>query len=119
MVKLDQIKLSNSGLTKFFSPIEARIMEVLWSEKELPTAELTRKTQVPLSSVAGTLDRLVKAGYVERRIEKIDGRPRYIYSAVHTPEEAAGEITKRVLDNLVETFGEVAVEYFSKYGGRR
>jgi predicted transcriptional regulator len=119
MVKLDQINLSNNGLTKFFSPIEAKIMEVLWSENELLTAELTRKTQIPLSSVAGTLDRLVKAGYVERRIKKINGRPKYIYSAVHTPEEAAGEITKRVLDNLVETFGEVAVEHFSKYEGRK
>jgi predicted transcriptional regulator len=119
MVKLDLINLSNRGLTKFFSPIEARIMETLWSEGELPTARITERTGISLSSVAGTLDRLVKAGYVERRVERIGGRAKYIYSPVYSPEEMAGEITRRVLDNLVETFGEIAVEHFSRYGADR
>ena len=59
MVKLDRINLSNEGLTKFFSPIEAQIMEVLWANQESTTPEITEKTGIPLSSVAGTRNNFV------------------------------------------------------------
>jgi len=119
MVKLDQINISNDGLTKFFSPIEAAILRALWSEGEMTTSELTGKTNIPLTSVAGTLDRLVKAGYTTRRTEKVNGRVRYMYEPVFTEEEAASEITTKILDSLVETFGPHVVENFSKYSDKK
>ncbi len=119
MVKLDQINLSNDGLTKFFSPIEAAIMETLWGEGEMTTSELTEKTKIPLTSVAGTLDRLVKAGYTARRTENVNGRVRYIYTPVFSEEEAATEITTKILDSLVDAFGPVALENFSKYSDKK
>ena len=118
MVKIDRINISNEGLTKFFSPIEAQIMEVLWEHDEMMTAEITKMTAIPLSSVAGTLDRLVKADFVQRRVEHQGSRVRYVYSATSTAEKAASAITTRILDSLVETFGAVAVENFSKYKGK-
>lgn len=119
MVKLDQINISNDGLTKFFSPIEAAILRSLWAEGEMTTSELTGKTNIPLTSVAGTLDRLVKAGYTTRRTEKVNGRVRFIYEPVFTEKEAASEITTKILDSLVETFGPLAVENFSKYSDKK
>lgn len=119
MVKLDQINIANDGLTKFFSPIEASIMKTLWSEGDLMTSELTEKTKIPLTSVAGTLDRLVKAGYAARRMENVNGRVRYIYTPVFSEEEAASEITTRILDSLVDAFGPLAVANFSKYSDKK
>ncbi len=119
MVKLDQINLSNDGLTKFFSPIEAAIMETLWGEGEMTTSEITEKTKIPLTSVAGTLDRLVKAGYTARRMENVNGRVRYIYTPVFSEEEAATEITTKILDSLVDAFGPVALDNFSKYSDKK
>ncbi|NJD77630.1 MAG: MarR family transcriptional regulator [Candidatus Methanoperedens sp.] len=119
MVKLDQINISNEGLTKFFSPIESAIMKTLWNEGEMMTSELTEKTKIPLTSVAGTLDRLVKAGYAMRRVETVNGRVRYVYAPVSSEEEAATEITTRVLDSLVDAFGPLALENFSKYSGKK
>ncbi len=119
MVKLDQINISNDGLTKFFSPIEAAILRTLWIEGEMLTSELTEKTKIPLSSIAGTLDRLVKAGYAARRVDNVNGRVRYVYAPVYTEEEVASEITTRIMDSLVDTFGGVAIENFSKYRDRR
>jgi DNA-binding MarR family transcriptional regulator len=119
MVKLDQINISNDGLTKFFSPIEAAILKTLWSEGEMMTSELTDKTRIPLTSVAGTLDRLVKAGYAARRVENVNGRVRYVYAPVFSEEEAATEITTRILDSLVDAFGPLALENFSKYRNRK
>lgn len=119
MVKLDQINISNVGLTKFFSPIEAAILKALWSEGEMTTSELTGSTKIPLTSVAGTLDRLVKAGYAARRMENVNGRVRYIYAPSFSEEEAATEITTKILDSLVDAFGTVALENFSKYSDRK
>jgi len=115
MVKLDRINLSNEGLTKFFSPIEAQIMEVLWINEESTTPEITEKTGVPLSSVAGTLDRLVKAGFAKRTMDKSGHRVRYLYSATESMDKTANTITQKVLDSLVDTFGKVAVENFHTY----
>jgi len=42
-------------------------MEVLWTNEKSTTLEITEKTGIPLSSVAGTLDRLVKAGYAKEK----------------------------------------------------
>ena len=119
MVKLDQINISNEGLTKFFSPIEAQILKTLWIEGEMMTSELTEKTSIPLTSIAGTLDRLVKAGYASRRIDSVNGRVRYVYAPVYTEEEVANEITTKILDSLVDTFGPLAVENFSKYSDKK
>ncbi|MCK5660782.1 MAG: BlaI/MecI/CopY family transcriptional regulator [Methanosarcinales archaeon] len=115
MVKLNRINLSNEGLTKFLSPIESTIMNVLWEQSDLMTVDISEKTDIPISSVAGTLDRLVKSGYAHRQIEKSGGRVRYKYTATFSHEEMASEITTRVLDSLVDTFGSMAIENFAKY----
>ncbi len=119
MVKLDRINLSNEGLTKFFSPIEAQIMEVLWTNDKSITPEITEKTGIPLSSVAGTLDRLVKAGFAKREIDKNGQRVRYLYSATESMDNTANAITRKVLDSLVDTFGKVAIENFHTYNNKK
>jgi len=119
MVKLDRINLSNEGLTKFFSPIEAQIMEVLWTNEKSTTPEITEKTGIPLSSVAGTLDRLVKAGFAKREVDKNGQRVRYLYSATESMDNTANTITKKVLDSLVDTFGKVAIENFHTYHNKK
>ncbi|WMW25705.1 BlaI/MecI/CopY family transcriptional regulator [Methanolobus sediminis] len=119
MVKLDRINLSNEGLTKFFSPIESQIMQVLWENEELTTPEITEKTDIPLSSVAGTLDRLVKAGFATRKLDKGEAKVRYLYSAADSMDNTANTITKKVLDSLVDTFGKVAIENFHAYNNKK
>ncbi len=115
MVKLDRITLSNEGLTKFFSPTETRIMEVLWENDEVTTPEITEKTDISLSSVAGTLDRLVKAGFATREVDKSGQKIRYLYSASDSMDDTANNITRKILDSLVDTFGKVAIDNFHKY----
>ena len=83
------------------------------------TSELTEKTNIPLTSIAGTLDRLVKAGYATRRIDSVNGRVRYVYAPVYSEEEVASEITTKILDSLVDAFGPLALENFSKYSDKK
>ncbi|VVB89892.1 Uncharacterised protein [uncultured archaeon] len=115
MVRLNRINLSKDGLNKFFSPIEAKIIKTLWSEGKMTTAEMTEKTCIPMTSVAGTLDRLVKTGYAIRQLETVNGRVRSVYEPAFSEEETASKITDRILDGLVDAFGPLAFEKFSKY----
>lgn len=119
MVRLDQIDLSKDGLTKFFSPIETKILKTLWSEGDMTTTMLTEKTDIPLTSVAGTLDRLVKAGFVKRHLELINGKIKYFYEPVFSEKEIATKITNSILDRLVDAFGPLALEKFSKYTDKK
>lgn len=119
MVKLDQINLSNEGLTKFFSPIEAQIMGVLWTNEKVATPKISEKTGIPLSSVAGTLTRLVKAGFAKREIDKSGPKIRYLYSATESMDNTANTITRKVLDSLVDTFGKVAIDNFHTYDNKK
>lgn len=115
MVRLALIDLSKNGLNMFFSPIETNILKTLWSEGEMTTTMLTEKTDIPLTSVAVTADRLMKAGYVKRHLELINGKIKYFYEPVFSEKEIATIITNSIMDRLVDSFGHLALENFSKY----
>jgi hypothetical protein len=63
--------------------------------------------------------RLVKAGYATRRSESINGRIKYFYEPIFSEKEIATKITNRILDRLVDAFGPLALENFSKYSDKK
>jgi len=110
MVKVERINLHKEGLTKFFSPNEVRILEVLWSEGEMASGDISDVLpDLSHAVVAGTLDRLVKSGFVERRLDEGGNRLRYIYSPVGDREDVGIKISERVIDSLYETFGDATL----------
>ena len=115
MVKVERINLHKEGLTKFFSPNEVRILEMLWDRGEMTSAEISDQL-VDLSHavVAGTLDRLVKSGFVDRRLDEGGSRLRYIYSPAGDREDVGVKISERVIDSLYETFGDVTLNALGK-----
>jgi|Deesub1362A_J573_1020465.scaffolds.fasta_scaffold00258_45 predicted transcriptional regulator len=114
MVKQLRLDVANEGLEQFFSPLEARIMELLWERGKMTTSQISKELNVSLSSVGGTLDRLVKTGYVGRTSVKEGTRFKYVYSPAISKDEFAESVTDRILSNLIETFGEIVVDNFYK-----
>ncbi len=103
------------------SPLENNILNVLWKTDEgMRVRELhTKLKNVPLTSIAVTLDRLHIKGAVVRTSEKGRGGTHYIYSAVPKESFQKSQIAG-VMDRLVENFGSIAVNYFNeKYGKRK
>ena len=115
MVKLERINLHKEGLTKFFSPNEVLILELLWDNGEMTSAEITEELEDLSHAVAaGTLDRLVKSGFVERRLDKGGPRVRYIYTSVGGRDDVGLKISERVIDSLFETFGDATLNALGK-----
>ena len=111
MVKLERINLEKEGLTKFFSPNETRILEILWKNKKMTSPEIKKEcNDLSLACVAGTLDRLVKSGFVSRTIDETGTRIRYIYSPVGNKQNVGAEICDKIIDCLVDTFGMSTVD---------
>jgi predicted transcriptional regulator len=120
MVKVDRISLGKKGLTKFFSPNEARIMELLWKHKKMTSPTIQDKlTDLSLGCIGGTLDRLVKSGFVRREIDEDGSRVRYIYYPTSDRHDAGIRISEKIMDAIVDTFGESAIDQFGKSKSRR
>ena len=119
MVKFDRVYITNKGLTKFFSPLESKIMYILWDHDELVSQQITEITGIPQASISGLLDRLVKNGYVIKRVDNnVNNGAKYNYSAAFTYDAIAEEIMFRILDSLYDTFGELAEKSILKYSAK-
>ena len=115
MVKVERINLQKEGLTKFFSPNEVRILELLWEKGDMTSAQISEDLEnLSHAVVAGTLDRLVKSSFVERRLDEGGPRMRYIYSPVGGRDEVGLRISERVIDSLFETFGDATLSALGK-----
>lgn len=114
MVKLSRIDIGEDDLNKFFSIIELSILDVLWECGEKTASELADETGLAQATIAGTLDRLLMSGFVDRRIESTTGRIRCLYSASATREETVIAITARILNSLVDSFEDIDVEEFRR-----
>ncbi len=120
MVKIERISLDKKGLTKFFSPNEARILELLWEKKEMTSNDIHSKIEdLSLPCIAGTLDRLVKSDFVKRKIDENGNRIRYIYSPVGNREKVGIKISEKIIESLVDTFGSSTIDTIGKIKKRR
>ena len=115
MVKIERISLDNEGITKFFSPNEARIIRLLWKNKKMTSTEIQKELDdLSLACVAGTLDRLVKSGYTNRKIDETRNRVCYIYSPIGNRKTVGESISEKVIESLVDTFGSSALDALGK-----
>ena len=115
MVKIERINLKKEGLTKFFSPNEARILELLWKNKKLTSPEIQQRcNDLSLPCVAGTLDRLVKSGFANRTIDETESRLRYIYTPFGNRQKVGNKICEKIIDCLVDTFGTSTIDTIKK-----
>lgn len=118
MVKIDRISLNKTGMCKFFSDNENRIMELMWEKPDMTSSDMqTKLPDMSLSCIGGTLDRLVKSGFAERKAVEKDGKVRYVYNPTGTRDEVGERISEKVIGSLVETFGEAVVANLGKYIG--
>ena len=120
MVKIERISLENKGLTKFFSPNESRIMELLWKNQKMTSSEIKKiLDDLSLACVAGTLDRLVKSGFANRKIDENNNRISYIYSPIGNKEKIGNIISEKVIESLVDTFGTSTINNIGKIKKKR
>ncbi|UCG69503.1 MAG: BlaI/MecI/CopY family transcriptional regulator [Thermoplasmata archaeon] len=116
MVKFTRINIENEGLTKFFSPNEVRILQILWEKESMTSSDINGCiNDLSLACIAGTLDRLVKSGFVKRELVDSEKKVKYMYRPAYSKDEIGSQISERIIESLIDTFGDTVTDTLGKY----
>ncbi|MGE7889742.1 BlaI/MecI/CopY family transcriptional regulator [Bacillus cereus] len=104
-------KLNEQGLNHFFGPLEAKIMEIIWSTEGITIKEVQQKlseeSPVNFNTVMTVMNRLVEKLHLEKQTVRRSG----IYRAVQTKEEFLSNQTKKMTQELMGEFGDLVVTH--------
>ncbi len=110
--------MRETNFDSVLSPLENDILKVLWPDKKLKVrqiySKLKGKRKLALSSVAVLLDRLHDKGVVGRKMETGRGGIRYVYFPSKSKREFEKSIVEETVNNLINKFGNTAVNYFNE-----
>lgn len=106
-----KFKINESGLNRFFGPLEAKIMDILWNDVEMSIKDVQRvleKEKVTnFNTVMTVMNRLVDKGILEKRAE---GRSS-LFKPVQSRVEFLSEQSKEMTTELMGEFGNVVVSH--------
>ncbi|MEK3978839.1 BlaI/MecI/CopY family transcriptional regulator [Psychrobacillus sp. FSL K6-2836] len=106
-----KFKINESGLNRFFGPLEAKIMDILWNDVEMTIKDvqqvLDKEKMTNFNTVMTVMNRLVEKGILEKRAE---GRSS-LYKPVQSRVEFLSEQSKEMTNELMDEFGNVVVSH--------
>lgn len=107
-----KFKMKETGLNRFFGPLEAKIMDILWNvEREMTIKdvqnELEKEKSTNFNTVMTVMNRLVEKGILRK---KAVGRSS-VYTPVQTRVSFLNEQSKEMTHELMDEFGTVVVSH--------
>ncbi|WP_211747371.1 BlaI/MecI/CopY family transcriptional regulator [Paenibacillus sp. Marseille-Q4541] len=110
-MRISHFKVGEQGLNRFFGPLEAKIMDVLWNEDELSIKEVQVKLEedkaLNFNTVMTVMNRLVEKGLL---VKSLQGRTSK-YRPVQSREVFMDTQSKELTHELMDQFGAVAVTH--------
>ncbi|MNI15531.1 Transcriptional regulator BlaI [compost metagenome] len=110
-MKNQKLNLKNRGLELFFGPLEAKIMDILWSAPQLSIKEvqtrLEKEKDINFNTVMTVMSRLLDKGILTKTMQ---GRTS-MYRPVDSKEQFLESQSKEISLNLVEDFGPIVVHH--------
>ena len=106
-----KFKINESGLNRFFGPLEAKIMDILWNDVEMTIKDvqqvLDKEKVTNFNTVMTVMNRLVEKGILQKRIE---GRSS-LYNPVQSRVEFLNAQSKEMTNELMDEFGNIVVTH--------
>ena len=102
-------------MTQFtgLGPLEKQIMKLAWAQRQLTARqvvdELSLDRKVAYTTIITVMTRLVEKGYL--RTDGYSGKA-LIFRSAQTQGRAVKQLVKKILNSLVDQFGEEAVAAF-------
>lgn len=112
-MSVKRMYLNEEGLNRFFGPLEAQIMEIVWDHHKVTTKEVQSRLPEDLSynAVMTVLNRLIDKGHL-KKVTLGKGRARQSYfEPVQEKEEFIAEQTKTVAAGLIQDYGGLMVNH--------
>ncbi|WP_342600064.1 BlaI/MecI/CopY family transcriptional regulator [Psychrobacillus sp. FSL H8-0483] len=106
-----KFKINESGLNRFFGPLEAKIMDILWNDVEMTIKDVQQVLDLEkvtnFNTVMTVMNRLVEKGILQKRVE---GRSS-LYKPVQSRAEFLSAQSKEMTNELMDEFGNVVVSH--------
>jgi predicted transcriptional regulator len=110
-VDIHNFKYKGEGLNRFFGPLEAKIMGILWEGSEHSIKQVQQRLEqdkpINFNTVMTVMNRLIDKGILEKRLV---GRSS-LFRPVQTKEEFMDEQSKKLSENLLDEFGAVVINH--------
>lgn len=110
-MNIKNFKYDEVGLHRFFGPLEAKIMELLWDQNELSIKDVQQRLEkekpINFNTVMTVMKRLMEKGILEKRLQ---GRLS-IFRPIQSKEEFVEEQSKKLTENLLDEFGGVVINH--------
>ena len=110
-MKIRKFKMHENGLNRFFGPLEAKIMDILWNNDEMTIKEvqhiLEKEKAMNFNTVMTVMNRLVEKGILQKRAE---GRSS-MYKPIQSRNEFLDTQSKEMTNELMDEFGNVVVSH--------
>ncbi|CAM3820785.1 BlaI/MecI/CopY family transcriptional regulator [Marinicrinis lubricantis] len=115
MVQIKKINMAEEGLNRFFGPLEARIMDILWTSGDLSIKEvqviLSQESSISVNAVMTVMNRLMDKGHLTKAVVG-GGRNRVSkFSPIQSKEQFLMEQTKALTQSLVQEYGGLVVNH--------
>ena len=110
-MRILNFKVGERGLNRFFGPLEAKIMDILWANpgssiREVQTA-LEQEKDVNFNTVMTVMNRLVDKGLLSKTQK---GRTS-LYQPVQSRKAFMNDQSKELSQELVDEFGTLALNH--------
>ncbi|MGE7918862.1 BlaI/MecI/CopY family transcriptional regulator [Viridibacillus sp. NPDC093762] len=110
-MRIRKFKMNESGLNRFFGPLEAKIMDILWNDVEMTIKDvqqiLDQEKLTNFNTVMTVMNRLVDKGILQKRTE---GRSS-LYKPVLSRDDFLNTQSKEMTNELMDEFGNVVVSH--------
>ncbi|MGB3782062.1 BlaI/MecI/CopY family transcriptional regulator [Priestia megaterium] len=110
-MKIEKFKFNETGLNRFFGPLEAKIMTALWNGSEMSIKDvqhvLEKEKAVNFNTVMTVMNRLVEKDVLQKRLK---GRTS-MYQPILSKEEFIDAQSKELTHELIDEFGSLAVTH--------
>lgn len=110
-MKIHRFKTNESGLNRFFGPLEARIMQILWEGPEMTIKEvqarLEQEKAINFNTVMTVMNRLVEKNVLLKRPH---GRAS-VYRPALSREQFLETQSRELTHDLMEEFGPLVVAH--------
>ncbi|MFC7686802.1 BlaI/MecI/CopY family transcriptional regulator [Ureibacillus sp. GCM10028918] len=110
-MKIRKFNIQESGLNRFFGPLESKIMDILWCQEDMTIKEvqaiLEKEKPTNFNTVMTVMNRLVEKEILQK---KLIGRSSY-FKPIQSREEFITTQSKEMTHELMDEFGSVVVSH--------
>ncbi len=112
-MKIKKLNVSVEGLNRFFGPLEAKIMDILWSSEGMSVKEvqtiLNREHPISVNAVTTVMNRLLDKGHLTKALVGTGRTQAARFSTVQSKEQFLAEQTREVSQGLIREYGSLVV----------